>query len=179
VGGGPVSISGGQGAVKANLLVRGNDLSGTMNLEALGLKVAPLSAEKKDRVTLVLNSLLQGITEAKIGIGVSGTIKSPQFTLNSSIDNQLRGALKGAADQQTAQLRADLEKQINALVGKETEKLSALVDKNAVSALEKLNLSDKDLVDVQEKIKKAMDDLAKSGTQGIKLPDLKGLFKKR
>jgi uncharacterized protein (TIGR03545 family) len=179
LGGGPVSISGGQGAVKANLLVRGNDLSGTMNLEALGLKVAPLSAEKKDRVTLVLNSLLQGITEAKIGIGVSGTIKSPQFTLNSSIDNQLRGALKGAADQQTAQLRADLEKQINALVGKETEKLSALVDKNAVSALEKLNLSDKDLVDVQEKIKKAMDDLAKSGTQGIKLPDLKGLFKKR
>lgn len=179
LGGGPVSLSGGKGAVATDIVIRGETLSGTINLNALGLKIAPLSAEKKDRITAAVDSILQGITEAKIGIGVSGTIKSPQFSLNSSIDHQLKGALKGAADQQTAQLRADLEKQINALVSKETEKLSALVDKNAAGALEKLNLSDKEIGDVQEKIKKVLDDLAASGTKGIKIPDLKGLFKKR
>lgn len=179
LGGGPVSLSEGKGAVATDIVVRGNTLSGTINLNASGLKIAPLSAEKKDRITAAVDSILQGISEAKIGIGVSGTIKHPQFSLNSSIDNQLKGALKGAADQQTAQLRADLEKQINALVSKETEKLSALVDKNAATALEKLNLGDKEIGEVQEQIKKVLDDLAASGTKGIKIPDLKGLFKKR
>ncbi len=179
VGGGPVTLIGGRGAVKADININGDALSGTVDLNAQNLKIGPLSPEKKDRLTSVLDNLFQGISEAKIGIGVSGTIQSPQFTLNSSIDNQLKGALKGAMDQQTAQLRADLENQINTLVGKETEKLSALVEKNAATALEKLNLGDKDLGEVQEKIKKTLDDLAASGTKGIKIPDLKGLFKKK
>ncbi len=179
VGGGPVSISGGRGAVKTHLSVNGDALSGNVDVNALGLNISALGSEKKDRVAAVVDSVLQGITEAKIGIGVSGTIKSPRFSLDSSIDNQLKGALKGAVDQQAAQLRADLEKQINTVVGKETEKLSALVEKNAATALEKLNLGDKDLGEVQEKIKKTLDDLAASGTKGIKIPDLKGLFKKK
>jgi DNA anti-recombination protein RmuC len=164
--------------VKANVVIRGTDLGGTIDLEGSALKLER-SSPKTDRLSAAITKVLEGLTQAHIGISVSGTIKAPQFALNSSIDNQLRGAMKGAMDQEIARLRADVEKQINERVGQETEKLSALVDKNAGAALEKLNLGDKELEDVQGKIKKTLDDLAANGTKGLKIPDLKGLFKKR
>ncbi|MBK8575036.1 MAG: TIGR03545 family protein [Elusimicrobia bacterium] len=173
-----VSIAGGRGTVKANVVIRGPDLGGTIDLEGSALKLEQ-SSPKTDRLSAAIRSVFEKLTQAQISIGVSGTIKAPQFALNSSIDNQLRGAMKGAMDQEIAKLRADLEKQINDMVGKETEKLSALVDKNAGAALEKLNLGDKELGDVEGKIKKTLDDLAENGTKGLKIPNLKGLFRKK
>jgi uncharacterized protein (TIGR03545 family) len=173
-----VGLVDGRGAVKANLTARGSDVNGTIDVHGSSLTLA-LSREKTDRLSAALANVLGRLTEAHIGIGVSGTIKTPRFTLNSSIDNQLRDAMKGAMEQEITALRADVEKQINQTVRQETEKLSALVEANADAALEKLNVGEHELENVQEKIKKALDDLAGQGTKGIKIPDLKGLFKKK
>ncbi len=173
-----VSISQGKGQVKADVLVRGSDLSGAIDLNGTSVKLN-LSRQKADRISAALDNLLAGLSEGQIRVELAGTLKNPRFSLTSSIDNQLRNALKGMMDQETAKLRADVEKQINERVNQETEKLSALVEKNGASALEKLNLNDKQLAEVQEKLNKVLDDLTGSATKGIKLPDLKGLFKKK
>ena len=178
VKGNAVSIAQGKGAVSADLMARGPALSGTIDLHAAPIQLT-LSNPKSDRVSSALGNVLAGLSEAKIKLNVSGSMTKPQFDITSSIDNQLRGALKGAMDQEAAKLRADVEKAINDRVGQETEKLSSLIEKNAASALEKLNLNDKQLGEVQEKMNKALDDLTGSATKGIKLPDLKGLFKKK
>jgi uncharacterized protein (TIGR03545 family) len=173
-----VSISQGKGQVKADVLVRGSDLAGAVDLNGTSVKLN-LSRQKADRVSAALDNLLAGLSEGQIRVELAGTLKNPRFSLTSSVDNQLRNALKGMMDQETAKLRADVEKQINERVNQETEKLSALVEKNGASALAKLNLNDKQLADVQEKLNKALDDLTGSATKSIKLPDLKGLFKKK
>lgn len=178
VNGNAVSIAQGKGSVSADLMARGPDLSGTIDLQASPIKLT-LSSQKTDRVSAALGNVLAGLSEATIKLNVSGSMTQPRFAITSSIDNQLRGALKGAMDQETAKLRADVEKAINDRVGEETEKLSALVEKNAAIALDKLNLNDKQLGDIQEKLNKALDDLAGTGTKKLKIPDLKELFKKK
>lgn len=178
VNGNEVSISDGKGSVSADLMARGSDLSGTIDLRAAPIKLT-LSSQKTDRVSMAVGNVLSGLSEGNIKLNVSGSVLQPRFSMTSSIDNDLKSALKGALDQEVAKLRTDLEKSINDRVGEETGKLSALVEKNAASALDKLNLNDKQLDDVQEKINKALNDLAGGATKGIKLPDLKGLFKKK
>ena len=177
--GAPVSLEAGRAAVKTKLNLRGSALEGTIHLNADQIKVGRLAAEKKDRITTAVENLLKGITEAQIGVTVSGTIKKPQFELTSALDNQLRAGVKQALDQEMATLRADVEKEVARGVDKEIEKLSQLINKSAGPALEKINLGDKNLGLGQDQINKVLDDLAAQGTKSLKLPDLKGLFKKK
>lgn len=177
--GAPVSIDEGRAAVKTKFKVRGSDLEGKVHLDAAQLKVGRLASEKTDRVTTAVENVLKGITETQIGVDISGTIKNPRFALNSTLDNQLRAAVKQALDLEVANLRADVEKQVARLVDKETEKLSQLINKNAGPALEKINLGEKNLSLGQDQIKKVLDDLVSQGTPSLKLPDIKGLFKKK
>ncbi len=177
--GGPISIERGRGNVNARVEARGDALSGTLHLDGTGLALEHAGAAKTNRLTAAVENVLKGLTEAKIGVGLSGTIQNPQFALNTTVDDQIRGALKGALDQEVAKLRGDVEKEIGTLVGKETTQLTSLIEKSAGPALEKLNLSEKDLAGVQDKIKKALDDLAGAGTKSLKIPDFKGLFKKK
>jgi hypothetical protein len=165
--------------VNARVEARGDALSGTLHLDGTGLALEHAGAAKTNRLTAAVENVLKGLTEAKIGVGLSGTIQNPQFALNTTVDDQIRGALKGALDQEVAKLRGDVEKEIGTLVGKETTQLTSLIEKSAGPALEKLNLSEKDLAGVQDKIKKALDDLAGAGTKSLKIPDFKGLFKKK
>ncbi|MBL0059433.1 MAG: hypothetical protein IPP35_10055 [Elusimicrobia bacterium] len=177
--GGPISIERGRGNVNARVEARGDALGGTIRLDGAGLALEHAGAAKPNRLTAALENVLKGITEAKIGVELSGTIQNPRFALNTTVDDQIRGALKGALDQEVAKLRGDVEKEIGSLVDKETAQLTSLIEKSAGPALEKLNLNEKDMAGVQEKIKKTLDDLAGSGTKSLKIPDFKGLFKKK
>jgi uncharacterized protein (TIGR03545 family) len=177
--GAPVSVETGRAEIKTKLKARGPDLEGTIHLDATALQIGRLASDKNDRITTAVDQVLRSVTETQVGVDVSGTIKKPRFSLNSTLDNQLRAAVKAALDQEVAKLRADLEKEVTRLVEKETEKLSQLIDKNAGSALEKLDLGDQKMAGVQDLLKKTLDDLVGSGTKSLKVPELKGLFKKK
>ncbi len=175
---GPVSLAAGTGAVRADVTVTGTALGGRVDLKGGALTVKHDLPANADRLTQSLHTVLGGIREASIGVGLAGTLESPRFQLNSTLDDQLRGAFKGALDQEVAKLRADAEKRVAALLDKETAKLSTLVNDNAGSALAKVGLGEKDLGGLEERLEKALKDL--TGKTGAKaLPgSLKKLFKK-
>jgi uncharacterized protein (TIGR03545 family) len=175
----PVSIQEGSGAINLKLHASGPALDGTIHLKAANMKVGRLTSDKTDRVTAAVENVLAKITEASIGVDVAGTIKNPRFSLNSTLDNQLRAAVKKALEEEVATLRADVEKEVARLVDKETEKLSKLINTSAGPALEKINLGEKNLGMGEDQIKKILDDLAQQGTKSLKLPDIKGFFKKK
>lgn len=176
---GPVALAAGRGGVRADITVTGNALGGRVDLRGDGLTVKHDAPKESDRLTLSLHAVLAGITEASVGVGLGGTLSAPRFSLNSTLDDQLRGALKGALDQEVTRLRADAEKRVAALLDKETEKLSGLVNGRAGDALAKAGLGEKDLGGLDERLEKALRDLTgKSGASA--LPDkLQKLFKKK
>jgi uncharacterized protein (TIGR03545 family) len=176
---GPVALGGGTGAVRANITVTGTALGGRVDLKGDGLSVRHELPADADRLTQSLHAVLGRVKEASIGVGLGGTLKSPRFSLNSTLDDQLRGAVKGALDQEVAKLRADAEKSVAALLDKETDKLAALVNERAGDALAKIGLGEKDLGGLDERLEKALRDLTgKTGVQA--LPDsIQKLFKKK
>lgn len=176
---GPVALAAGTGAVRADITVTGTALGGRVDLKGDRLSVRHDLPADADRLTQSLHAVLARVNAASIGVGLGGTLESPRFSLNSTLDDQLRGAVKGALDQEVAKLRADAEKRVAALLDKETEKLSALVNGRAGDALAKIGLGEKDLGGLDERLEKALRDLTgKTGVQA--LPDsFQKLFKKK
>jgi len=176
---GPVALTAGRGEVRADVSVTGDALGGRVDLRGENLTVNHESPQDADRLTQSLHAVLSGVNKASIGVGLGGTLRTPRFSLNSTLDDQLRNALKGALDQEVARLRADAEKRVAALLDKETEKLSDLVNGRAGDALAKVGLGEKDLGGLDERLEKALRDLTgKSGATA--LPDkLQKLFKKK
>lgn len=176
---GPVALTDGRGRVRADVVVTGDALSGRVDLKGDQLAVTHESRPDADRIAQSLHAVLTGVSEASIGVGLGGTLRAPRFSLNSTLDNQLRNALKGALDQEVNRLRADAEKRVAALLDKETQKLSGLLDGRAGDALAKIGLGEKDLGGLDERLEKALRDLTgKSGANA--LPDkFQKLFKKK
>jgi hypothetical protein len=177
---GPVSLQAGRGAVQGKLEARGPALAGEIKLKGEALKIAhDAGAEKPDRVSAALETIITRIEAGDATVRVSGTIRRPSFDFTTSLDDQFRNALKGAFDQELARLKGDVENQVAGLVDKETKKLSELLNQKAGDALGKLDIKGKDLGGLEDQVKKVLDDLAKKGTKSLKLPDLKNLFKKK
>lgn len=176
---GPVALSAGRGEVRADVTVTGNALGGRVDLGGKNLAVNHESPKSADRLAHALHAVLTGISEASIGVGLGGTLAAPRFSLNSTLDDQLRGALKGAFDQEIARQRADAEKRVAALLDKETEKIAGLLNGRSNEALSKVGLGEKEVGGLDERLEKALRDLTgKSGASA--LPDkLQKLFKKK
>lgn len=176
---GPITLTDGSGGVAVNVTATGDALAGRIDLQGDHLRIQHAAGPDTDRVASLLHDTLIGIDQGEIGFGVSGTLRSPRFEMNTSLDDKIRSALKGAFDQQLARLRAEGEKRVKDLVDGEIQKLSQLVEKNGAGAVEQLGLTEKNLGGLEEQVNKTLNDLAGQGTKNLKLPDLKNLFKKK
>lgn len=191
--GGPVSIKDGTGAVAADLEVRGEQLSGTIDFNAAPAKLYHVTEQANDKLMALLHDVLSRVNALDINVIVSDTVDSPDFKIKSSIDNQLNDAVKQALQKQLDELKGQIKQRVDELVNGERQKLLDMVNSRSGGIADKLNQKDGSLKSAQDQIQKAMDDLKKkaassapipglgSGDSGEKpaVPDLKKLFKKK
>lgn len=97
------------------------DLSGTVDVIdgeldgnlALQFTDSDFQAEGASRTTALLNQALRSVSAFDMGIDIEGTVRRPQLSLSSDLDNQLNQALSRAVreeyDRWLAQSRANLE----------------------------------------------------------------------
>jgi uncharacterized protein (TIGR03545 family) len=189
--GGPVTVSSGTGRVTADVQVRGEALSGTVAFlaEPVVLSHALSPEQAGNRLMVLLHDVLGGLTRADVTFHLSDTLDSPNIRLESSLDGQIKDAVKEAVQKELDALRAQAAERVASLVDGEKAKLEALVNGRAGETLQKMGLKDKQIEKAEAALQKALDDLQKKGAASVlpagedgkpKLPgDLKKLFKRK
>lgn len=180
--GGPVTIKDGRGKAGADVSLTGPALSGAIRFDAAPVALDhTLPADKAgDRLLSVIHNMLSGLDALDATLRLSDTLASPNFKLETSLDEKLKTAVSAAIQKEVDAIRAEAKKRVDDLVDGEKAKLAQDIDGRAAGAMGKLGLKDKQVQSVQGQVQKLSDDLAKKSTQSI-LPaggDLKKLFKK-
>jgi uncharacterized protein (TIGR03545 family) len=190
--GGPVTVSAGSGAVAADLALAGENISGRIDLrgEPLRLAQTPAPEAAGQKMYALLNDALGRIDKAEATLLVSDTLTSPNLKLQTTLDNQIKNALSGAASKELAEAKAKLKARVDSLVGERQKELSSLIGSQSNALTGALSGKEKNLGAVQDQLRRALDELKSKGTSGLPipggsgsgdkpLPDLKKLFKKK
>lgn len=189
--GGPVTVASGTGRATAVIDVKGESLSGAVAFLAEPVSLAhTLSLEQaNNRLMGLLHDVLTKLTRADVTFRLSDTLSSPNIKVESSLDGQIKEAVRLAVQKELDALRAQASARVGELVDGEIQKLKGSVDGRADETLKKIGLKDKQIAKAEEAVRKALDDLQKKGTASVipagddgkpKLPgDLKKLFKKK
>jgi uncharacterized protein (TIGR03545 family) len=119
-GGLGMALRQGQGKANVALSIRGEQLEGHATMEGTGLSVEPKVDLKSDnaiaqRAAKNVTASLSQVKAMSVGIGIGGTLASPQLNIESNIGSIISDALKNALGAEVAEqekaLRAELEKQ--------------------------------------------------------------------
>jgi uncharacterized protein (TIGR03545 family) len=180
--GGPVTIAKGAGKALADVETQGERISGRIDFSADPAALAHPPPPPGGRLYPPLHDGQTGVKKLDASFLVSGRLAAPAVEVKSSLDREVAGAVKAAAQKELDDLRAKAQARVQELVGGDQNKLSALVDGRAGETAKKLGLKDKQIQSARDQVQKALGDLLKkeaSPVGGGAKTDLKKLFKKK
>lgn len=166
--GGPVSIESGAGRITADLKAHGEKISGEVKFVADPVKLDhAVSPEKaQGRLVSILSGVLAGMKKMDVEVLISGTIRSPDFKIRTSIDRQLNQAVKQVLDKELEKLRAQMRQRINGLVDGQKKELTDMVNSRAGSVTNGLGGKASSVQGARGEIDKLIEDLQKQATSG-------------
>jgi len=130
-----LAMSEGLGVVETGISIVGDALSGKVQFQGQQLKVNPSIALKTDspigqRLSQSLTSSLSRVNSLSVGVGLGGTIQSPDFSIDSNIGGIVADAMKNALGAEVAEqekaLRAELNRHTDAALKQLEGQLSQL-----------------------------------------------------
>lgn len=172
---------GGAGKIGLDLRVGGDDgLNGALRLAMSGVKLDPAmfgdAGGDKLKTEFVKNiqGAIEGMKEIVIEGTIGGTMKDPSLKLNSNLTGAIAGAIKSSVGNLVGDQKKELEGKLNTiLLDRQKDlngKLAGLGDgvNGRLGGLE---------AEIQKKISEATG-LGGGSSSPVKIPNLKGLFKK-
>ncbi|MFA5974767.1 MAG: TIGR03545 family protein [Elusimicrobiota bacterium] len=110
----------GTGRTRAVAIIQGDKLIGSADVQASNLVLDPhidfqSSSAMAQRAAQAVTSSLSAVKSLTVGVGLSGTLEAPQFTVTSNIGGVVADAMKNALGSELASqekaLRAELDRQ--------------------------------------------------------------------
>ena len=119
MGGKNIVLESGVSNSKGDILVSGSKLKGRVVTLAETLEFSPKTKTKRARdLGAIMVNVLQDVSKAKVVTSLSGSLLVPGITIDSDIDDILSKATKKAADEQVAEYKKELKRQVDAEVNK-------------------------------------------------------------
>jgi len=160
-----VDITGATGAFEGTLKTEGENLDGKAAVRLTGASFKPKADNiKAAPLRSAVEASFAGLTSARIGADISGTIKNPKLSINTDLANALSKAFSGAMGAEVKKAQEEAQKKIDEALQPYRSKLDGL------AASKQAELGGK-LKDSESKITALADGLLKNLSPGkMKLP---------
>ena len=119
----PIMLDTGLANIEGNLIVTGGELDANVNTR---VRQAGFSAGSEDSGDILqrISRAIEGVSDFRIDLGLSGTLRSPRINIDSNLDNIIGDALGDEVRQEMAAARAELEEKLRAEVGPQLDALA-------------------------------------------------------
>lgn len=122
----PIVLEQGRANIDGNLTVTGGELDGSVNTVVQQASFAAGSEDGGDTVQRIARAI-EGVSGFRLDLGLSGSLGSPEISLDSNLDNiigqalgdEVRAELAEARKELEQKLRAELEPKLNELAGRQ------------------------------------------------------------
>ncbi len=168
----------GEGRAQLRLAIKGNRLEGRAELQGTNLGVEPQVALNTgshiaQRAANNITTSLSNVKAMNVGIGIAGTLDSPDLNIDSNIGSIVSEALKSAFGAEMAEQEKALRAQFDQQTAGKIQELQGYVDGLKQKALPQLADSNTVIDDLFAQVKKQA---TSSATGGKPLESLKGIF---
>ncbi len=171
--GSPNSVTvaiGGTGNFDGKAQVDGESLSGRAAFSISGASFEPKAdAVKTPQVREALLGSFAGLKSASLWADISGTVKSPSFSVGTDLASALASGFSKALGTELAKAQDEARKKVDAALAPYTQKLDKLAGSNESKIREKLGLGEKSLGGFSSDLEKK---LVPGGLGKLKLPKL-------
>jgi uncharacterized protein (TIGR03545 family) len=133
-----VTVAPGEAAVRADLKLEGDQLSGTIHVRQASMLAATTPKLRDDRIAAMLGESLRGVDQLEATIQLSGTVRRPKWTIESELGTQLADGLSGAARRYLTERRDRLVAKVQGQVDDQLAKLDAKRQEAQAELLAKL-----------------------------------------
>ena len=164
--GGAVTVKDGAGAVRADIALKREALSGDVHFNA-----APISLDHSgktgDNLMNVLHDTLMRVKRLDVTVHLMGALSSPKFKLETSLDGEIKEALKQAFQKELDGIKVQVRARLDELVDGEKNKLMDQINGKSDGALKKLSLKDKQVQSLDAQAQKLLGNLKNKSTSSI------------
>jgi len=174
--GGPIAIANGRGSIAADLEARGDALSGNIQFTAspvaLNHTLSPEDAQ--NRLNQILHNVLTELKKLDVNVKVSDTITSPNFKIDTSLDNEVKSALQQTFQKEVDALTAQYRGRVEELVGGQKKDLAAQLNAKTGGVTDKIAKKDVLIKSAQDELERSLGDATKKATGSLPIPGLGG-----
>jgi hypothetical protein len=121
-----VTIGGGKASIKAHVALTGDQLDGLIELRQAASLEAATPGLRDDRLAAVLHESLANVNRLEATVRLAGTLKRPEFEIDSNVGPQLAAGIKGAVGRYLADRQQRLTAKVQQRVDAELAKLESL-----------------------------------------------------
>jgi uncharacterized protein (TIGR03545 family) len=121
-----VTIGGGKASIKAHVTLTGDHLDGLIELRQAASLEAATPGLRDDRLAAVLHESLANVDRLEATVRLAGTLKRPEFEIDSNVGPQLAAGIKGAVGRYLADRQQRLTAKVQQRVDAELAKLESL-----------------------------------------------------
>jgi uncharacterized protein (TIGR03545 family) len=133
-----VNVTPGEASLKADVKLDGEQLRGTIELKQSSTLAAETPMVRDDRLAAVLHESLSGVDQLAAKIELSGTLKRPDFTIESNVGPQLAAGINGAVTRYLVERKERLVAKVQGKVDEQLAKLETLREEAQQELLGKL-----------------------------------------
>lgn len=171
----------GVGRARGVVIVQGDELRGSADLEGSGLALEPRIDFKSDaaiarRAAGHVAASLAAVKSLNAGVGLSGTLASPDFSVHSNIGAVAAEALKKAMGAEIAEQEKALRAELDRLTRGKIQELQGMIEELRQKYLPQLAGQNKLIDDLINQAKNKASGFSSPGKGANPLAPLKGLF---
>jgi hypothetical protein len=133
-----VTVAPGEAAVTADLVLEGDQLSGTIHVRQASTLAAQTPKLRDDRIAAMLGESLRGVDRLEATIELAGTLRKPRFEIESNVGPQLADGLRSAAGKYLAERRDRLVAKVQATADEQLAKLETAKQQAQTELMAKL-----------------------------------------
>lgn len=121
-----VNVTAGDASIHADVKLDGDSLAGVIELRQSSKLEAATGAIRDDRIAQVLNESLAGVDRVEAKVQLGGTLKKPQWKIDSNVGPQIAAGVSGAMKKYVADRKARLLAKVQGGVDEQLAKLDAM-----------------------------------------------------
>jgi uncharacterized protein (TIGR03545 family) len=121
-----VMVTPGEASLKADIKLDGEQLSGVIEVRQSSTLAADTAILRDDRLAAALHESLSGVDQLAAKIDLSGTLKRPDFRIDSNVGPQLAAGVNGAVTKYLTERKDRLVAKVQGRVDEQMSKLDKL-----------------------------------------------------
>lgn len=120
-----VNVTAGDASIHADVRLDGDALAGVIELRQSSKLEAATGALRDDRIAQVLNESLAGVDRVEAKVQLAGTLKKPEWKIESNVGPQIAAGMTGAMKKYVAERKDRLLAKVKGGVDEQLAKLDA------------------------------------------------------